>query len=123
MNIRLHTLCKLAGINEPIKTTHYEGNKRVDVVKPKYELVGIHCGRRTFICTALSKGIPPSVVMKWTGHSDYKAMKPYIDIEDEVKSSYMKQFDNVQCRQAIKVYTKKNRCKTLISQRLSNFEG
>ena len=91
------------------------------MVKPKYELVGIHCGRRTFICTALSKGIPPSVVMKWTGHSDYKAMKPYIDIADEVKSSYMKQFDNVQCRQAIKVYTKKNRCKTLILQRLSNF--
>lgn len=93
MNTRLHTLCKLAGINEPIKTTHYEGNKRVDEVKPKYELVGTHCGRRTFICTALSKGIPPSVVMKWTGHSDYKAMKPYIDIADEVKSSYMKQFD------------------------------
>ena len=24
-------------------------------------------------------GIPVEVVMKWTGHSDYKAMKPYID--------------------------------------------
>ena len=44
-----------------------KGIKRVDVVKPKYELVGTHCGRRTFICTALSKGIPPSVVMNdWT---------------------------------------------------------
>ncbi|MCH3995424.1 MAG: tyrosine-type recombinase/integrase [Prevotella sp.] len=93
MNQRLHSLCKLAGIDEPIKTTHYEGNSRVDEVKPKYKLVGTHCGRRTFICTALAKGIPPSVVMKWTGHSDYKAMKPYIDIADEVKSSYMKQFD------------------------------
>mgnify|MGYP001789793020 FL=1 len=28
-----------------------------------------------------------------TGHSDYKAMKPYIDIADEVNVSYMKQFD------------------------------
>lgn len=93
MNKKLHTLCKLAGIGEPVKTTHYEGNKRIDKVQPKYELVGTHYGRRTFICTALSKGIPPSVVMKWTGHSDYKAMKPYIDIADEVKSSYMKQFD------------------------------
>ena len=93
MNKKLHTLCKLAGIGEPVKTTHYEGNKRIDKVQPKYELVGTHCGRRTFICTALSKGILPSVVMKWTGHSDYKAMKPYIDIADEVKSSYMKQFD------------------------------
>lgn len=93
MNKKLHELCKLAGVDEPVKTTHYEGNKRIDNVQPKYELVGTHCGRRTFICTALSKGIPPSVVMKWTGHSDYKAMKPYIDIADEVKSSYMKQFD------------------------------
>lgn len=93
MNKHLHTLCKLAGIDESIKSTHYEGNKRVDEVHPKYELIGTHCGRRTFICTALAKGIPPSVVMKWTGHSDYKAMKPYIDIADEVKSEYMKQFD------------------------------
>lgn len=95
MNKKLHALCKLAGIIEPVKTTHYEGNRRIDKVQPKYELVGTHCGRRTFICTALSKGIPPSVVMKWTGHSDYKAMKPYIDIADEVKSSYMKQFDEL----------------------------
>lgn len=93
MNKHLHTLCKLAQIDEPIKSTYYEGNKRIDDVRPKYELIGTHCGRRTFICTALSKGIPPSVVMKWTGHSDYKAMKPYIDISDEVKSSYMKEFD------------------------------
>ena len=25
-------------------------------------------------------------VMKWTGHSDYKAMKPYIDIADDIKA-------------------------------------
>ena len=93
MNKQLHALFKLAGIDEPIKETHYEGHKRVDVVKPKYECIGTHTGRRTFICTALAKGIPPSVVMKWTGHSDYKAMKPYIDIADEVKSEYMKKFD------------------------------
>lgn len=94
MNKNLHELCKLAGIDEPVKLTHYEGNKRVDEVRPKYELVGTHTGRRTFICSALAKGIPPSVVMKWTGHSDYKAMKPYIDIADEVKETYMKRFDD-----------------------------
>ena len=93
MNKYLHELCQLAGLDAPIKITHYEGNKRVDEVKPKYELIGTHTGRRTFICLALSKGIPPTVVMKWTGHSDYKAMKPYIDVADEVKESYMKRFD------------------------------
>lgn len=90
MNKHLHTLCKLAGIDGSIKSTHYEGNKRVDEVHPKYELIGTHCGRRTFICTALGKGIPPSVVMKWTGH---RTIRHYIDIADEVKSEYMKQFD------------------------------
>ena len=31
--------------------------------------------------------------MKWTGHSDYKAMKPYIDIADAAKADAMKLFD------------------------------
>ena len=51
--------------------------------------VGTHTGRRTFIVNALSLGIPPNVVMKWTGHNDYKAMKPYIDIVDSIKASEM----------------------------------
>jgi len=32
-------------------------------------------------------------VMKWTGHSDYKAMKPYIDIVDSIKASEMTKLD------------------------------
>lgn len=35
---------------------------------------------------ALSSGIPPQVVMKWTGHSDYQAMKPYIAIAEKTKA-------------------------------------
>jgi hypothetical protein len=38
-------------------------------------------------------GIPAEVVMKWTGHSDYKAMKPYIAIADNIKASQTKKFD------------------------------
>jgi hypothetical protein len=38
-------------------------------------------------------GIPPQTVMKWTGHSDYKAMKPYIDIADRAKAESMKMFN------------------------------
>ena len=54
-----------------------------------------HAGRRTFICNALSLGIPANVVMKWTGHSDYKAMKPYIDIADDIKANAMNKFDQL----------------------------
>ena len=47
---------------------------------------GIPIARSTFIVTTLSLGIPPQVVMKWTGHSDYQAMKPYIAIAEKTKA-------------------------------------
>jgi len=93
MNEYLKELMELAGIDEPIRETTYKGQQRIDTVFPKYALISTHAGRRTFICNALSLGIPPQVVMKWTGHSDYKAMKPYIDIADETKINAMEKFN------------------------------
>lgn len=95
MNEYVHELCKVAEINEPVRQTYYKGNDRIDIIRPKYELVGTHTGRRTFICNALAMGIPPQVVMKWTGHSGYKAMSPYIDVADELKASQMKKFNDL----------------------------
>lgn len=95
MNRELKVLCKLAGIDEKIRITTYKGNERKDEVKEKWELVGTHTGRKTFIVNALSLGIPPNVVMKWTGHSDYKSMKPYIDIVDSIKASEMTKLDSL----------------------------
>ena len=95
MNVYLKELAELAEINEPVRKTYYKGNERVDVVTPKYSLLGTHTARRTFICNALSLGIPANVVMKWTGHSDYKAMKPYIDIADDIKANAMSKFNQL----------------------------
>lgn len=95
MNRELKDLCKLAGINENIRITTYKGNQRKDEIKEKWELVGTHTGRRTFIVNCLSLGIAPNVVMKWTGHSDYKSMKPYIDIVDTIKASEMTKLDSI----------------------------
>ena len=95
MNRELKDLCKMAGIDEEIRITTYKGNQRIDEVKYKWELVGTHTGRKTFIVNALSLGVPPDVVMKWTGHSDYKAMKPYIDIVDSVKADSMTKFNGL----------------------------
>ena len=96
MNEQLKELMELVGIDEPIRETHYKGNKRIDTITPKYALIGTHAGRRTFISNALSLGIPPQVVMKWTGHDDYKSMKPYIDIADETKINAMEKFNQLQ---------------------------
>lgn len=95
MNVYLKELGELAEINDPVRETFYKGSKRIDIVTPKYALLGTHAGRRTFICNALALGIPAQVVMKWTGHSDYKAMKPYIDIADNIKADAMSRFNQL----------------------------
>lgn len=95
LNQLLKKIGKDVGINEPISISQYYGGRRVDMVCPKYELMSSHCGRRTFICNALALGISPNIVMKWTGHSEYSAMKPYIDIADEIKGDEMRKFDKL----------------------------
>lgn len=96
MNEYLKEVGYVCEINTPINITYYKGNERIDEVYPKYKLLGTHSGRRTFICNALMLGIQPEVVMKWTGHSDYKSMKPYIDVADSIKSEAMKLFNKKQ---------------------------
>ena len=65
--------------------TLYRNGTHHDDVYPKWMQIGTHAGRKTFICFALPNGVPPDVVMKFTGHSDYKSMKPYIDITEAAK--------------------------------------
>lgn len=93
MNDHLKEIGLLCEINEPVQSVTFVGNKRTTKSVPKHELLSTHAGRRTFICNALMLGIPPDIVMKWTGHSDYKAMKPYIDITDEAKKNAMDLFN------------------------------
>ena len=94
MNHYLKDLCELCGFTDPVTIVCYRAGQRVEETYPKWALIGTHAARRTFICFALSQGIPPQVVMKWTGHSDYKAMRPYIDIAEKIKADAMKIIDN-----------------------------
>ncbi|WP_223844256.1 site-specific integrase [Elizabethkingia anophelis] len=93
MNDYLKELGELAEINEPITETFFIGNQRHDETKPKYEYLGSHVGRRTFVCLCIAKGIGLQIIMKWTGHSDYKSMKPYIEVADSTKEVEMQKLN------------------------------
>lgn len=93
MNEYLKEAAEAAGIDEPVRIVYFKGNKRFEEVSPKFALLTTHCGRRTFVVNALRLGIPAPVIMEWTGHSDYKAMKPYIKIVDAAKAENMSKFD------------------------------
>lgn len=94
MNAHLKTLGQLCGIDEPVRIVYFTGNVRHEDIFPKWELLTTHCGRRTFVVTALQLGIPSEVIMKWTGHSDFEAMKPYVKIVDELKAREMSRFND-----------------------------
>lgn len=93
MNRCLKDLCELCGFNTPYTVTCYRNGIRYDEVYPKYELIGTHAGRKTFIVFALSNGVAPDVVMKFTGHCDYKSMRPYIDITESAKRDAIKKME------------------------------
>lgn len=93
MNRELKRIMKACGVDAPVALTVFHGSERTDKVYKKWELVGTHAGRRTFICNALMMGIPPTTVMQWTGHSDYQAMKPYIAVADAERAKSMRLFD------------------------------
>jgi len=93
MNDALKVMGKTAGIDDRKRIIHYKKNERIEEVFPKWALLSTHDARRTFVVISLFLGIPETVVMKWTGHSDFKAMKPYVQIVDKLKQQEMSKYD------------------------------
>ncbi|MBD5419102.1 MAG: site-specific integrase [Bacteroides sp.] len=95
INNNLRIIARMAKIDRPTSVSQYYGNQKVEKTAPKYEFITTHCGRRTFVCNALMLGIPLHIIIKWTGHSDISAMKPYMDIADDMRRSEMGKFDEI----------------------------
>lgn len=93
MNEHLKEMGEVAGLSDPTRVVYFMGSERHEEVFPKFELLTTHCGRRTFVVNALTLGIPAEVIMRFTGHSDFKAMKPYMKIVDSLKAQEMAKFD------------------------------
>jgi integrase len=89
MNIYLKELCKLVGIDEDIEIVRYRGANREAIVYPKFELISVHTGRKTFVTLSLERGMSAEEVMTITGHSDYKSFKRYVKITEERKKVVM----------------------------------
>ena len=94
MNAHLKDLGKLAGLDTPTRVVWFVKNVRHEELFPKWQLMTTHVARRTFVVNALRLGIPPEVIMRWTGHSSFESMKPYMKIIDEVKRTAMSKFDD-----------------------------
>lgn len=84
----------LAGLDRPMRQVYYRGAERHEETLLTWEAITTHMARRTFVVHSLRLGITAEVVMRFTGHSDYTAMRPYIAIADELKVEAMQKFDD-----------------------------
>jgi integrase len=94
-NFKLKTVGRRVGLTDEYTRLYHVNNRRILNTAKRYEIISSHWGRHTFIVNALNLGITAEVIMKWTGHSDYKSMKPYIKIVDELKKREMSKFDEL----------------------------
>jgi site-specific recombinase XerD len=88
-NDQLKDIAKLAGIDAPTSTYTKKGGKTIHTTRPKWELCSTHVARKTFVTLALEAGMRPEMVMKITGHKDFKVMKRYLKITDTVVEKEM----------------------------------
>lgn len=90
MNEYVKELCKIAGIDEPFEIHKYKGKKSISQTCLKYELITTHTGRRTFATNLLLERVPAQVVMKFTGHKDYKSFSKYVNIPKKAEMDLVK---------------------------------
>ncbi|HEX8350039.1 MAG TPA: site-specific integrase [Hymenobacter sp.] len=94
LNDYLKEVGQLAGIDSPIEVIRYRGGERVSRTVSKWKKLGCHTGRRTFVTLSLERGLRPEVVMKITGHRDWKSFKRYINItEQAVEREFAKVYE------------------------------
>jgi integrase len=80
LNKHIKTICKEAEVDEMIlgNKVNPTTKRNVKKLRPKYEYIGTHTGRRTFATLHYNK-IPTSVIMKVTGHSRESNLITYIN--------------------------------------------
>ena len=80
--------CKL-GITREVSKTEYCGNDRSDITTKICDIIATHAGRRTFVVHCAEEGWTEEMIRTYTGHEDFKAMRPYFAIGDKKRRMFM----------------------------------
>lgn len=84
LNKHFKDICKLAGIDNPIlgKLRNKKTNRLEKKIRPKYEYISTHTGRRTFATLHFNE-LPHQSIMKVTGHKKYATFLQYVQKDSE----------------------------------------
>jgi integrase len=81
MNRYIKELCRIVGINTPVRFTRTRGGKPQTKTVEKWQLVSTHTGRRTAASLMYLAGIPAISIMQITGHTSEKIFLKYIKLD------------------------------------------
>ncbi len=88
-NVYIKELCRLVGVTKPVMDISFRGNKEIQNLTKKSEIMSSHDGRRFFITQNLINGVRSEVIMSMTGHVDFRSFKKYIAVTDKNRVNAM----------------------------------
>lgn len=94
-----------AGIIGKHIVTEDRGSKITNTTYCRYELIGTHTGRRSFISNMLKRGYDSHILMRITGHTTEMAFKKYAKISSEDAANLMLETEATKVKQLDKVAT------------------
>ena len=89
MNKCLKKIALRLGINREVSKTEYCGKDRSDITIKISDIISTHAARRTFVVHCAEKGWNEELIRTYTGHEDFKAMRPYFAIGDKKRQMMM----------------------------------
>jgi|TARA_R110002072_G_scaffold201_4_gene1391 integrase len=93
-NQHIQKICRIAGFNEIIQIDKFYGNTKTSKDLQRWQLIGSHTARRTFITLSAQRNVPKSLVMQATGIKSYKTLENYTRLDiDKLNQEMFKAWD------------------------------
>ena len=89
MNKCLKRIASRLGITREVNKTVYCGNERTDITTKICDIIATHAGRGTFVVHCAEKGWTEEQIRAYTGHEDFRALRPYFTIGSKKRRMLM----------------------------------
>jgi len=87
--------CGVQMLTNKVEVEYTKGGKRVKMLVPRYQLLGLHTARRTLATTLYRQGVALSEIMLITGHRKESSLKKYLKVtESEVLLNVLKKVED-----------------------------
>ena len=83
MNVYLKEVGEAAKIEDNIIFSVDNKGKKETILRPKYELITTHTGRRSMVCNLYKAGVPAETIMRISGHKSHKQFMKYLRLTPE----------------------------------------